>query len=160
VTIPLVSASDNRAEGSITFLYKGLRMNLKSKDQTAWGKIKTGLINFVANDIVVPDNNPSLKGITRTGVIYFERDKEKGFINFVWKSILSGLKSQMGFNSDEQKQTKKKVAREQWNEKVQELKKLSVSLKEKLAPNVGKKEKKREKNTANKKERKNNKKSR
>jgi len=37
-------------------------------------------------------------------VIYFERDQSKGFFNFLWKSVLSGLKSTMGFNSKEQKE--------------------------------------------------------
>ncbi|HNW73180.1 MAG: hypothetical protein PHP04_08185 [Bacteroidales bacterium] len=55
--------------------------------------------------------NPMLtkSGKLKTGVIFYRRDKEKGIINFVWKSVLTGLKSQMGFNSEEQKAMKKKV---------------------------------------------------
>jgi hypothetical protein len=107
INVPLVNANDDEARGTLTFLYNNLSVKVNSKEISTWNSIKTGLINFVANDFVVPDENPSKSGKLRTGVIYFSRDKEKGIINFLWKSVLSGLKSQMGFNSDKQKKMKK-----------------------------------------------------
>ncbi|MFZ4571475.1 MAG: hypothetical protein ACOYM0_10045 [Bacteroidales bacterium] len=65
---------------------------------------------IVANSFVVNVANPTGAGKLNTGVVYFKRDKEKGIINFIWKNVLSGLKSQMGFNSKEQKELKKKAA--------------------------------------------------
>jgi len=102
-----VNANDDVAKGKLVLYYNDLRMTLHSQKESAWNSIKTGLINFVANDFVVSDDNPTKSGKLKTGVILFHRDKEKGIINFIWKSVLSGLKSQMGFNTREQKEIKK-----------------------------------------------------
>jgi hypothetical protein len=80
---------------------------MTTKEKSTWNSIKKGVVNWVANDLVVNDNNPAKSGKMKTGVIFFRRDKEKGIINFLWKSTLSGLKSTMGFNSKEQKEMKK-----------------------------------------------------
>ena len=107
ISIPLVVANDDASKGKMTFCYTGLKLKLNNKEETTWGSIKTGVIGWVANDFVVNDDNPAKSGKTKSGLIFFNRDKEKGIINFVWKSVLSGLKSQMGFNSKEQKEMKK-----------------------------------------------------
>ncbi|MEI6456084.1 MAG: hypothetical protein WCO93_07330, partial [bacterium] len=109
VSVPLVVATDEEAHGKLICCYKGLKMKIESEKQSTWNTIKTGVINWVANDFVVNDDNPTQSGKLKTGVIFFRRDKEKGIINFIWKSVLSGLKSQMGFNSKEQKEMKKKT---------------------------------------------------
>jgi len=107
ISIPLVVANDDESKGKMTFCYTGLKLKLNNKQETTWGSIKTGVIGWVANDFVVNDDNPTKSGKTKSGLIAFKRDKEKGIINFVWKSVLSGLKSQMGFNSKAQKEMKK-----------------------------------------------------
>jgi len=101
--IPLVYANDDFAQGKLLFYYNDLSIKVLDKKQTTWTKIKTGVVNWAANDLVVNDDNPTASGKMKTGVIYFRRDKEKGIINFLWKSALSGLKSTMGFNSKAQK---------------------------------------------------------
>lgn len=105
--IPKVFANNDFARGKLLFYYNNLSVSMKSDKVSTWNSIKTGVINFVANDIIVNNDNPSKSGKMKTGIIYFQRDKEKGIINFLWKSTLSGLKSTMGFNSKEQKAIKK-----------------------------------------------------
>ena len=107
ISIPWVTANDDVSKGKLTFCYTGLKLKLNNEKETTWGSIKTGVIGWVANDFVVNYENPAKSGKTKSGLIYFNRDKEKGIINFIWKSVLSGLKSQMGFNSTEQKEMKK-----------------------------------------------------
>jgi len=107
ISIPLVVANDDESKGKMTFCYTGLKLKLNSRKETTWNSIKSGVVGWVANDFVVNNDNPTKSGKTKSGLISFKRDKEKGIINFVWKSILSGLKSQMGFNSKEQKEMKK-----------------------------------------------------
>jgi hypothetical protein len=102
--VPLVNANDDVAKGKLLFYYDDLSIDVLDKKQTTWTKIKTGVLNFAANDLIINNNNPTKSGILKTGVIYFSRDKEKGIINFLWKSALSGLKSTMGFNSKAQKE--------------------------------------------------------
>jgi len=113
--IPMVYANDDLAQGKLLFYYNDLSVIVVDKTQTTWGKIKTGVINFAANDLIINNENPTKAGKMKTGEIYFIRDKEKGIINFLWKSTLSGLKSTMGFNSKVQK----KIIREK-KQQVQE----------------------------------------
>ena len=92
------------------------------------------MINVAANDLVVNDNNPTRSGKMKTGTVYFTRDKEKGIINFVWKSALSGLKSTMGFNSKAQKaliREEKSAIKEKRKEEKKEEKKEKKSEKHK-----------------------------
>jgi hypothetical protein len=105
--VPQVVANDDEARGKLLFYYNDLSIAMTTKEKSTWNSIKKGVVNWVANDIVVNDNNPAKSGKMKTGVIFFRRDKEKGIINFLWKSTLSGLKSTMGFNSKEQKEMKK-----------------------------------------------------
>jgi hypothetical protein len=115
--VPMVNANDDVAKGKLLFYYNDLSIEVMDKKQTTWTKIKTGIINFAANDLIVNNDNPTKSGKMKTGVILFQRDKEKGIINFLWKSALSGLKSTMGFNSKAQKgmikEEKQKVAEKQ-----------------------------------------------
>ena len=101
--IPFVEANDNEAKGHLIFRYNDLKVEVTDEEQTTWAKVKTGVINFAANDLIVNDDNPTASGKLKTGVIFFKRDKGKGIINFFWKSAFSGLKSTMGFNSKAQK---------------------------------------------------------
>jgi hypothetical protein len=101
--VPKVYANDDVAKGKLLFYYNDLSVEVKDKKQTTWTKIKTGVINWAANDLIVNNDNPTKLGKMKTGTVYFERAKDKGIINFFWKSTLSGLKSTMGFNSKAQK---------------------------------------------------------
>ncbi len=79
------NANDELAEGSLSMQYENLKvqiMNPEGKDQA--------LISWVANGIIKQDNLSSDKKY-RTGNIYFERLKDKGFPNYLWKSISSGI---------------------------------------------------------------------
>jgi hypothetical protein len=120
--IPMVYANDDVAKGKLLFYYNDLAIKVTDKKQNTWTKVKTGVINFAANDLIVNNDNPTKSGKMKTGEIYFNRDKYKGIINFFWKSALSGLKSTMGFNSKAQKEVIKEE-KQQMKEKQKEEKK-------------------------------------
>lgn len=105
--IPSIRFNDDLATGSLTLYYTDLVFKMTSENNTLWSEIKTGVINFVAGDILVHKSNPKDNGKLRSGIVYFQRDKHKSILNFLWKSVLSGLKSNMGFNTKEQKEIKK-----------------------------------------------------
>jgi hypothetical protein len=103
LTVPFVLANDDESSGKLIFYYNNLKVMVEKQDEKTWSKIKTGVINFAANDIIVNNDNPTKSGKLKTGTIYFQRKKQSSIFNFLWKSIFSGLKSTMGFNSDVQK---------------------------------------------------------
>ncbi|MCK9204243.1 MAG: hypothetical protein M0P58_07395 [Bacteroidales bacterium] len=95
--------NDSVATGNLVMYYNNLAIKLKPTENGTWPLIRTALLTELIN-LMIPENNPSDSGRLRTGLIYFERDRTKGFFNFVWKSVLSGIKSNVGFNSKIQKE--------------------------------------------------------
>jgi hypothetical protein len=81
------SADDNVSNGEIIVNYQNLKVNMiKGKDTSK----KAKFMSFIAGGALNKNNMPGDKKY-RTGIINFERVKGKGFPNYLWKSILSGL---------------------------------------------------------------------
>jgi hypothetical protein len=74
--------------------------------------VEQSLLTEVVN-LLLSDSNPNDDGKLKHGIIYFERDESKGFFNFVWKSLLSGIKSSVGVNSKMQKEIKKQLKKQE-----------------------------------------------
>ena len=104
LVVPMVYANDDYAQGKLLFYYNDLSVSVVDQKHTFFSKIKTGVINWAANDLIVNNDNPTKSGKMKTGVIHFRRDKSASIFNYLWKSVLSGLKSTMGFNSKAQKE--------------------------------------------------------
>jgi hypothetical protein len=76
------------AHGRFKMLYHDLKMAALDKDGLSTKKtLSWGINKFVASD------NPKKGKEPRVSVMFFERDMEKGFGNFFWKTIYSGMKS-------------------------------------------------------------------
>jgi hypothetical protein len=75
------------AHGRFKMLYHDLQMAAIDRDGVSTKKTLTwGVNKFVAS------SNPKKGKEPRQTVMFFERDMEKGFGNFFWKTIYSGLK--------------------------------------------------------------------
>jgi len=105
--IPDMRANDDVSHGTLLLYYNNLKIQMDVRKPNPWDKIKAGVINFIANDILVNDDNPTKSGKMNEGVICFTRDKQKGIFNYLWKSAFSGIKSTVGINNKEQKKKKK-----------------------------------------------------
>ncbi|WP_422079943.1 hypothetical protein [Ulvibacterium sp.] len=79
-------ANSLHAEGSLTMLYDDLQAAVFKKNQTE----KNKTVSFFANQ-AVRSSNPSRSGRTMAGAIDFNRVEYKGFGNFLFKSIESGI---------------------------------------------------------------------
>lgn len=85
------SANNQSSNGEMTFLYKDLEIDILKEKET--GEIKERkFLNLIVNNILLPKQNPNKKGEEYRGVIAFERDKNKGIFNYLWKSIFTGIK--------------------------------------------------------------------
>lgn len=80
------------AEGSIDFYYDDLKMIIYNKGGTIKPELVGKLITGLANAIIIRKSNP-LRGNYIKGEIAFERQKEKSFLTFWWKSLFSGMKN-------------------------------------------------------------------
>ena len=106
--IPLISGNSQNSSGMIYFSYKKLKIDLYSREKAQSTKGLTGsMANLLLNDIFIKSNNPGWLGKTRPGEVYFKRNPQKSVVNYIWKSIQSGLMSTMGYNNKEQRQEKR-----------------------------------------------------
>jgi hypothetical protein len=81
------------ANGNLEFLYHGLKVNLLKKaddgsEKTSGRKLLSLLVNTV-----IRKNNPAKGEDPLQAQMFFERDKNKSLINFMWKTVFSGIKS-------------------------------------------------------------------
>jgi hypothetical protein len=86
--------------------YNDLAVGYKAAGKDAWSKIEQVAINELVN-LLLAENNPGENGKLKTGIIWFERDQTKGFLNYIWKSVLSGLKSSAGINNKSQREVRR-----------------------------------------------------
>ncbi len=106
--VPLITGNDTAAKGSVNFLYKNLKLRLYNRKKSQKSKkFYSPFANFMMNRIIIHSNNPPFLGRTKKGIVYFERIPEKSFINYLWKSNLSGILSTLGFNNKQQREGKR-----------------------------------------------------
>ncbi len=108
IETPLITGNKKFAKGKMTFKYHRLKFGLYNRKKAeSYNGIASSFINFMLNDVMVRSNNPRFFGKVKNGIVYFKRDTRKSFINFIWKSVLSGILSTMGFNNKQQRLEKK-----------------------------------------------------
>jgi len=108
IEIPKIEGDSGIAQGKMYFKYKKLKVTLynRKKAQLHQGMF-TPLVDFMLNGLLLKSNNPKWARSPRIGQAYFERDNEKGIVNYIFKSSLSGIISTLGFNNKGQRQEKK-----------------------------------------------------
>jgi len=108
VDAPFIWANDSIARGNLVFKYKKLKLVTYNRKKEKLNKgVLSPLINFLINDLVVKSNNPKFARKPRTGQVYFVRDTQKSVVNYLFKSLLSGLLSTLGFNNKEERLERK-----------------------------------------------------
>jgi hypothetical protein len=80
------TGNDNFSKGWMEFLYQDLDAVVLNKES---GKEK-GFVSFLANTLTL-SNNPAKEKDLKIVEIGFERNKNKGLIGFVWRTIQSGM---------------------------------------------------------------------
>ena len=116
------SANDHFSKGKMTMKYKGLVAEVYKKQS----KDKNKFMTWVANS-AVHSNNPGKKGKLRVAHMEFERVMYKGFGNFIWKTLQSGLVNTVSpagkhekTGSPDKKEPKKEAKKEKVKRKEKE----------------------------------------
>jgi hypothetical protein len=84
-----IYGDNDTSGGTVDIEYKDLKVDVlssKKEDKTNW------FLSFGANTVIRKNNLTDTRRY-RQGEVYFERRKDKAFINFFVKSLLSGLQS-------------------------------------------------------------------
>jgi hypothetical protein len=85
-------ANEDYAEGTVRLFYHDLKVSVLDK------KIphrKKKLRSFILNQII-RSQNPGGNRTFRVGKMYWRRKKSQSFINYLWKTLITGLKSSVG----------------------------------------------------------------
>ena len=106
VEINTLEANNSTATGNIDMIYNNLALKLHPTKPGFWHRVEQGFLTELVN-LFLPSSNPGDDGKVKSGIILAERDSSRGFFNFVWKSILSGIKSSVGVESKEQKKIRR-----------------------------------------------------
>jgi hypothetical protein len=108
IEIPKIEGDSGTVQGKMYFKYKKLKITLYNRKKAQLQKgMFTPLVDFMLNGLLLKSNNPKWARSPRIGQAYFERDTQKGIVNYVFKSSLSGIISTLGFNNKDQRQEKK-----------------------------------------------------
>lgn len=89
-----MTLGQKQAQGQVRLRYEDLKISLLNKN-TNTETIDKKIISFLANKFKLESDNNEEE--LRVGEVDFERDEEKSTFNYWWKSLLSGLKSSIGF---------------------------------------------------------------
>jgi len=86
-------ANNQYASGLMTMLYQNISVNLLNKKRPDMHK--KGFLSFMANTVIHKSNLSGNEYNTRVAEMYFQRDPNKGLINYLWKTVFSGMKNSM-----------------------------------------------------------------
>lgn len=114
------NADDSLSRGGMNFKYEKLKIRLIDKKNLRDDGFGESIASFIANTFVVRKNNPKLLIFNRKGDIFFIRDKEKSFFNFLAKSVLSGVQSTIRGGNEERKEMR--LIRKKQRQKLREKK--------------------------------------
>lgn len=96
-------AEEKSAKGSMKFLYHDLEVDMDLK-KAAWAN---SILAFGANTLLESSNPPKPNAPPRIVNFKIERDRNKGFVNVLIKSLLNGLKETMMMSKENRKKYKK-----------------------------------------------------
>jgi hypothetical protein len=83
--------SEHVALGKMNMYYKDLRIKLVAPGEPDKTTFKTRLATFLANTLIIKKKNDG-----RTGLVYFERLRDRSFFNYLIKMTFTGLATSVG----------------------------------------------------------------
>jgi hypothetical protein len=91
----VVNATETGSSGKVTLYYNDLKINLLGEDENGKAK-KKGLLSFLANTILIKNDNPEKGDPVRTANVSLERLPQASFFNLMWKTVFIGIRENVG----------------------------------------------------------------
>lgn len=99
----LIFGNKEYETGYLMFPYRKFRIQMVNRHTGRQGGIGSGILTFLANNILLKSNNPRFGKPVRKGVVFYRRDPHKSILNYLWKGTLSGVESTLGYNNRNQR---------------------------------------------------------
>ncbi|TKC12293.1 hypothetical protein FA048_01345 [Pedobacter polaris] len=90
-----ISANERGSSGTVTFAYNDLKVNLLKEDENGV-KEKKGLLSFLANTVLIKNDNPTKNEDMRVSRVAFTRVPQASFFSLMWKSVFTGIRETVG----------------------------------------------------------------
>ncbi len=84
------------AKGSMNMLYSNLKIKLLSDNIDGEGTKEKGFLSFLANTILVKNENPQKGEAARKAIMTNNRINSASFFNLMWKTVFVGIKDIVG----------------------------------------------------------------
>lgn len=97
-----IEANDLEGRGDLIAKYADLSIQILGKDFDDNPGILRRIGSFLANKIVVRKQNPNPRGSLSEGTVYFKREQHKFIFNYWWNLILSGLRTTVTGETEEE----------------------------------------------------------
>ena len=81
-------ANPYHSKGTLTFLYNNVKLDITTNEKKETNKF----LSWGATTLIRKDN-PSTGKTPKQAIMAFDRNMEKGFGNFLWKTIFTGIKA-------------------------------------------------------------------
>ncbi|MFL5809680.1 MAG: hypothetical protein ACJ749_09165, partial [Flavisolibacter sp.] len=92
-----ISGDNYKASGKVLFLYENLHITPLEKDNKHPGKLeKRNFTSFLANTLVIKDDNPKKGDQPREEDCNFTRQPNGSFFNLMWKTTFTGILKTIG----------------------------------------------------------------
>ncbi len=90
-----IKGDDLTTNGQIKLLYEDLKVAALEKDRGASELDKKAVTSFFAN-IAIKNSNPRRNEAPREAEVYLDRDVNRSFFHFAWKTLLKGVTESVG----------------------------------------------------------------
>lgn len=104
-----ITANGVEGTGEVIVKYEDLEIEILDKDFGHDQNIFQRIASFLANKIIIKSENPDKNGELKKGEVYYLRDQHKFIFKFWWELLLSGLKSTL--TGDTEEELRKKAQR-------------------------------------------------
>ena len=106
-----INADENVARGKVDFTYNDLSVALMKKEEGKQRLVRQGLISFLANNLVIYSDNPSIDGKFTSATINYRREITASFFNYIWKTLFQGVKYSVGVSPQKEAEIKAQIAK-------------------------------------------------
>ncbi|HEX8608761.1 MAG TPA: hypothetical protein VF679_08990 [Pedobacter sp.] len=91
-----IKANKNGSSGTVGFYYTDLKVKLLKDGELGQPAKKKGLLSFIANTVLIKDDNPTKNDPPRIANITFQRTPAASFFNLLWKGVFIGMRETIG----------------------------------------------------------------
>lgn len=104
-----LKGNEKGLDANVSMKYKNLRVRVLEFDNREKQLKQHKLYSFLANVMVLSNDNPSVYGKFIHPQFYLKRKPQQGFFNLIWKSILKGCKESIGYSEQVEQELKQRA---------------------------------------------------